>query len=71
MKKEIKQVNQYLLYVPTPQGTFPNWKIEYYDLFHDLQDRAETLEIQEIPHKIVIEYTDGTKEPFNFNQERR
>ena len=46
----------------TEENTRPNWDIEYYNLWHDLQDRAMALEIQKKPFKIVIEYTNNTKE---------
>ena len=61
----MKTVKQYLLYVQTKENTIPNWSIEYYNLWHDLQDRAMALEIQKKPFKIVIEYTDKTKEELN------
>jgi len=61
----MKTIKQYLLYVLNNkelQASKGNWNIEYYNLWHDLQDRAMALEIQKIPFKIVIEYTDKTKE---------
>ena len=39
-----------------------NWNIEKYDLWHDLQDREMALELQGIPTKVFIEFTNGTIE---------
>jgi hypothetical protein len=58
----MKTIKQYLLYVQTPEGQCPNWSIENYKLWHDLQDRAMALEIQKKPFKVVVEYTNDTKE---------
>ena len=61
----MKAIKQYLLYIQTEPQTIPNWNIEYYNLWHDLQDRAMALEIQKKPFKVVIEYTNDTKEAIN------
>lgn len=57
----MKTVKQYLLYV-LEQGKNDNWNIEKYDLWHDLQDREMALELQGIPTKVFIEFTNGTIE---------
>ena len=61
----MKTVKQYLLYVLNDKGEQSkdgNWNIEKYDLWHDLQDREMALELQGIPTKVFIEFTNGTIE---------
>ena len=61
----MKTVKQYLLYVLNDKGEQSkdgNWNIEKYDLWHDLQDRETALELQGIPTKVFIEFTNGTIE---------
>lgn len=72
MKNKVKQVKQYLLYIQNQEDNVKNgnWSIEYYDKYHDLQDRIEALEYENIPYKTVVEYTNGEKAELNFNLER-
>ena len=61
----MKTVKKYLLYVlndKREQSKNGNWNIEKYDLWHDLQDREMALELQGIPTKVFIEFTNGTIE---------
>ncbi len=70
MENKVKEVKQYLLYVQNKEDNVKNgnWSIEYYNTHHDLQDRTEALEYENIPYKTVIEFTSGEKTEFNFNQ---
>jgi hypothetical protein len=56
----MQQIKQYKLYVYIDNTD--NSNIEYYDIYHDLQDRIMTLEIQGKRFKALVEYDDGTIE---------